>query len=117
MKMAVWHVYVDDDEEVTSDLPGIVLSDDRIPFASKFDRMRLFKTKGAAKKYIMKELKRLTGLFGLWCNSQFYTINELDASDGGEFQASLSILESGDTKYPRVLGGVQYKAVCRKLRA
>lgn len=114
--MITWHVYVDDDEEVTSDLPGVVLADDRIPFASKFDRMRLFKTKEAAKKYIMKELKRLTGLFGLMYNSQFYTINELDASDGGEFQASLSILESGDTKYPVALGGIQYKAVRRQVR-
>lgn len=113
--MIAWHVYVDDDEEVTSDRPSIVLADGRIPFASKFDRMRLFKTKGAAKKYTMKELKRLAGLLGLWYNSRFYTISELDASDGGEFQANLSILKSGDTENPVVLGGIQYKAVRRNI--
>lgn len=104
----VWHVYVDD--EYRSTVRYYVYYDD-IPFADEFSKMKLFRTKKDATKYMWSLVDMIKGHLAAFrfCDTE-PVYNE--AIDGGEFLVGV-VSFSGTGKKRKIVDAFRVKAVLR----
>jgi hypothetical protein len=103
----VWHVYMDEDYRRT--VQNYVYYDD-IPFADDFGKMRLFRTKKAAMKYMWSMIDMIKGhLAAFRYNDTEPVYNE--AVDGGEFVVGALAYSAG--KKRKFVDAIRIKAVLR----
>lgn len=104
----VWHVYVDD---AYRDTVRNYVYYDSIPFADEFSKMKLFRTKKDATKYMWSLTDMIKGQLAAF---RFFDTEPVynEAVDGGEFLVGV-ISFNGTGKRRKVVDAFRVKAVLR----
>ena len=101
----VWHVYLD--EEYRDCLVNYMYYDS-LPFADEFSKMKLFRTKKDATKYMLSELDMIRGHVALFHYNETGNLYN-EAIDGGEFRLGVAAYN----ERRKIIDAVRFKAVLR----